>query len=692
MHLNSLIQLKDMELYLNASEPLVLCLNKKQHSLNLISESFLQQLNEVLDYIESKAVQKKAHPQQLIILSEKATNFIAGADLKSMQELDEQAMSQLIELGQQTFERLHQSELITIACIHGSCMGGGLELALACDYRIGIAHPQTIFSLPETQLGLLPAWGGCTRLPRIIGLQPALNCILSGQKINLNQALTLGLINAQIPALDLTNSEESSLDSIHQSLEELDKQQPLNKKVYAKASLSTRLSYPLVKRLSLASIRKKTKGHYPAPELALDVILQGFIHSIPSSLKLEKNTFLKLVQSQHTKNLILTFFAKNQADKGNLNTQAPRTLDEMGANAKIAVFGGGIMGSGIAYWFSNRGYEVYIYDLSAELLAGSMKRISDDYSAAKRYGKISVLQEKQGIQRVTPLVLADKNYTILSHCQLIIEAASESLAIKRSLFSSISPYLTTQTLVATNTSAIPLAELYSSVPYPKNLLGLHFFNPVSRMPLIEVIYGKQTSTSALNQAMGLVQLIKKTPIAVKDCSGFLVNRILMPYLMQAQQLFFDGASAQLIDQSMLDLGFPMGPLHLLDTIGIDTAEHVAETLSKAYPERMYVSIALAQLVQNKQLGVKNQRGFYLYPDKAATKEPRHVNPEAKELTSYNNQDNLTISTIQEQLMQALRQEAQLCLDEEVVANSEQLHLALVLGIGFPPFLQLLNPS
>ena len=479
-------------------------------SANVLNEATLRELDDHLDALE---LDPAIHA--LVIRSAKEKVFVAGADLKAIRTLPPDGVKAMIELGQAVFSRLAALPMPKVAAIHGACVGGGFELALACDARVASDDDATRIGLPETQLGLIPAWGGSTRLPRLIGLPKALDLILSGRLVKASQALKLGMIDRVVP--------REHLDAMARKLVPL----PARKTFH-----TTHL--PLIPALIAWKAKRdviaKTRGLYEAPLRALEVVTRGVRVEMDTSLRLEREAVAKLVQSSATANLIDLFFRKEDASKKPLATGHALPVTQ------AAVIGAGVMGAGIAQWLASRGVRVVLCDISTEALGKGMTRIRDLTDEAIRRRVLSRREGRATMDRIAPT----HQPVPLQSCQIVIEAATEDMELKKKIFASLASRCGPSTILATNTSALSVAELARHVPHPERVIGLHFFNPVHRMGLIEVITLPGTKADVLATAHGFVQHIGKTPVIVKDSPGFVVNRVLMPYLMEAVKLFEAG--------------------------------------------------------------------------------------------------------------------------------------------------------
>ncbi|MEK7950127.1 3-hydroxyacyl-CoA dehydrogenase NAD-binding domain-containing protein [Luteolibacter soli] len=627
----------------------VLTFDREGSSANIFDRPALVELNEKLDALS-------AHPELtgLIIRSAKPSIFIAGADLKVLSSLQGDDLRDLIELGQATFEKLARLPYVTVAAIHGACVGGGCELALACDWRVASDASVTKIGLPETNLGILPAWGGTTRLPRLIGLPKALPIILGGKVMAAGAAKAKGLVDAVVPKENLDAYALTFLDRGKRHLKPF-------------FHLHNPLSIAIIGAKARSALRAKSRGLYPGPEAALDVALASCSGPIKEGFRREKEAILKLAPRPETRQLLRLFFLQERAKKHRFVAAEPRKIGQ------CAVIGAGVMGAGIAYWLSTRGHDVILRDLDDDALARGMKSIARNYDESRSRRILTPTAAARGMDRIHPSATP----VPLDRCDLVIEAAVERLDIKQKVFADLSSRVRPDTILATNTSALPVHELASVITHPERLVGLHFFNPVHRMPLVEVVRTATTSDETLATAVAFVRSLGKLPVVVRDAPGFLVNRILMPYLVEAARIFERGGDPKAIDDAMLDFGMPMGPLRLLDEVGLDVSAHVARTLAEAFPDRMKVPDLLEKLIARGQLGRKSGAGFYSYDHNEAT-----PNPAALALRTGNEP---APSDVAARLNHAMSQEARLCLSEGIAETADDIDLAMVLGTGYAPF-------
>lgn len=632
----------------------LLTLDRAGSSANVFDRATLEELRGELDFIESQSGALKG----VIFVSAKRSIFIAGLDLKAIGESASAAeIGEIIELGQALFNRIAALRIPTVAAIHGAAVGGGFEIALACDWRIASPDHATKIGLPETKIGLLPAWGGSTRLPRLIGLPKSLDIILGGKTPAARAALKLGMIDDIVPAENLVAFAAKKIKEgkPHRSGHRL-----VNNPVAA----------TIIAKKLRPQLLARTRGHYPAVVKALEVATRGVSESVSGSLALEREGIVELVQGDACRNLIRVFFLQERAKK------LPATNRDVKPIARTAVIGAGVMGAGIAQWLSARRLPVVLRDVNTEQVARGMSSIAKIYGDGVKRHALTRHEARDGMDRVFPA----PNEGPLRRVDLVIEAAVENLELKKTLFERLDALAGSETILATNTSALPVSELAAGTRRPERVLGLHFFNPVHRMQLVEVVAARQTGPEILDRAVKFVRQIGKLPVVVKDSPGFLVNRILMPYLIEAGALFEDGASIEGLDEAMLDFGMPMGPMRLIDEVGADVALHVAKTLSAHFGRRMKIPAILGRMTDAKMFGRKNGTGFYVHEKREA-----HPNPAANRFALGQSAAGFSREELQERMALLMVNESARCLEEQIVGAPEDVDFAMINGTGFAPF-------
>lgn len=636
----------------------VLTFDRPDSSANIFDFDTLGDLESQLDFLASP----EAKPRGLIIASAKPSIFVAGADLFSIRKMNVEEVKTFIQRGQGVFNKLAALPFPTVAAVHGAALGGGYELCLACDWRIASLDDATKLGLPETKLGIIPAWGGCTRLPRLLSVPKALDVILGGQVLKARAALRAGLVDDVVPREHLLIAARRWLDR-GKHPHTLAHSAPVNAMVDAVIAPKAR-----------HEVQVKTHGNFPAVEKALEVVLKGSSSwDLADSLERERDAVADLIGSDTTRQLMNLFFAQERAKKSSVPEAPAQTVPIR----RTAVIGAGVMGSGIAQWLSANDVPVILRDLDAARVGSGMGNIAGLYAAGVRKRIFTDLEARAGRDLISPA----PTEVPLRHVDLVIEAASENMQVKKTIFQRLDEITGPDTILATNTSALSIGDLAASTKDPTRVVGLHFFNPVHKMQLVEIIMGSRTSPAVAQRVLRFAQRIGKLPVLVKDSPGFLVNRILVPYLVEAGELFWNGADVREVDGAMREFGLPMGPLRLVDEIGADVALEVAGTLAAAFPSRLRVPDVLAALQGTGMLGRKEGKGFYKYR-KGSDASP---NKEAVKLRPPGAQKSPDRDEIEQRLILLIINEAARCLEERVVSSAAEVDLAMVMGTGFPPF-------
>ena len=623
---------------LDREEIFHLTLDRADSSVNSLSQEVLKELEEVICLIQ------ELHPQAVVLRSGKDRSFIVGADIGEFTEFtDSSKVLAYILKVQETFFRLEQLAIPTIAVIDGPCLGGGLELALTCKYRIAVDDRATRLGLPEVQLGIHPGFGGTVRSIKLIGALPGLQMMLSGRSFNARQAKRSGLVDAAVPRRVLENAVTTFLQN-----------PPRRKKLPLTVRLGNlRLLRPLLAKFLRRKVAERANPkHYPAPYALLDLWRHN-AHD-PEQMYLEEaRSVSQLLASPTAQNLVRVFF---------LQSKLKSAKEKIEPINRVHVIGAGSMGRDIASWCALKGLQVTLQDLDEQVLAAAIK------AADKLFRK--KLKQTNQIRAAHDRLMADPQGLGIPQADLVIEAIVEKVEIKKQLFSTIEPQLRADAILASNTSSIPLEELAKVLQRPDRFLGIHFFNPVNKMPLVEVVRAKQSAEQTLARATGFVQQIKRLPLPVKSAPGFLVNRILMPYLMAAVELTEEGYKVEEIDRAALDFGMPMGPLELADKVGIDICLSVAEVFAD-YFERP-VPPVLARMIAAGKLGLKSGQGFYSYRN-------------GKKVVSKKQQQSEAQDLLLGRLLEPLLQEAEACLEEGIVESSDLVDAGMIFGTGFAPF-------
>ncbi len=618
--------------------------DKQDSATNTLSVEVIEELEQILEHIES------GHPPLgLVFVSDKKSGFIAGADIESFVGLRdrEQALA-FIQRGQNLMDRIERLPCPSVALIHGFCLGGGLELALACTYRIIDDGDKTQLGLPEIQLGIHPGFGGSVRLTRLIGAPAAMDLMLTGRSVRAKAAKRMGIVDYAVPTRQLITSARQVI------LEKARRHRP---------SRLQRLSNNFLVRPVLAQLMRKQvakkarKDHYPAPYALID-LWQRHGDSTRGMMEAEAKSVAKLVMGDTAQNLVRVFFLRDRLKHVGKEDKAIKSDFK-----HVHVIGAGVMGGDIAAWCALRGLQVTVQDRNPATLAKALAR------ADKLFKK--KLKEPRAVTAARDRLTPDVQGLGVPKADVIIEAIIEDIEAKQSLYKTLEPQMKTDALLTTNTSSIPLEVLGEALEKPGRLVGLHFFNPVAQMPLIEIVSGRDTNATDAARAAAFAHRIGRLPLPVKSSPGFLVNRILMPYMMEAVRMREEGVPAASIDKAALNFGMPMGPLRLADTVGLDICLSVADILGRELG--LTVPASLREMVEKGALGVKSGHGFYAY-DKGGKKLPDHGKTAGK-----------ASGELTERLIARMLNEAVACLREGVVENEELLDAGVIFGTGFAPF-------
>ncbi|MBJ7221410.1 MULTISPECIES: fatty acid oxidation complex subunit alpha FadJ [unclassified Brenneria] len=633
--------------------------------VNTLKSEFAEQIMKVL-----AQAQQHAALRGIVLLSAKPGSFIAGADIAMLNQcVSAEQAEALARQGQETFASIAALPFPVVAAIHGACLGGGLELALACDYRICSLEDKTVLGLPEVQLGLLPGSGGTQRLPRLIGVDNALDIILTGRHLRPRQALKLGLVDDAVPHSILL---ETAAAMIKQGKR---KASPLGWRSRLLASPGIRrVLFKIVKRKT----RAKTHGNYPATERIIQVIRRGLEQGIDEGYRQEARAFGKLVMTPESAALRSLFFASTTLKK------------EAGACAeakpirRVGILGGGLMGGGIAGVTAVRaGLPVRIKDINEQGINHALK-----YSwqlLTKRVERRRMTPAQR--QRLMTLISGSTDYRGFEHTDIVIEAVFEDLALKRQMVAEVEHHAAPHTIFASNTSSLPIHQIADGAGRPQQVIGLHYFSPVDKMPLVEVIPHAHTSDETIATTVALARKQGKTAIVVADRAGFYVNRILAPYINEAAYCLLEGEPVESIDYALVRFGFPVGPLTLLDEVGIDVATKIVPVLIQELGERFKSPPTFDAILKDGRKGRKNGKGFYCYNDKHRFwRSAREVDGTIYPLLDVTPKAHLDPALIGQRCVMMMLNEAARCLDEKVIRCARDGDIGAVFGIGFPPFL------
>lgn len=643
-----------------------------EHGHNVLTERALHDLATALDDLSAEP------PRGMIIRSGRPGSFFAGADLarlETLASLPAAEIERLCAAGRDLFARL-SADWPSVAVIDGTCLGGGLELALACDLRVATTSPETQLGFPEVKLGLLPGWGGTVRLPRLVGPGPAVELTASGESISAEAALRIGLVDACVPRDQALTSARRLLEAHAADGFVAERRRSLGQPVPLDP-----LERDFLAATSGAVIHGRTGGRYPAPPTILETILAGSAVAAAAAASIESAAFARLAGSGVSANLIRVFRIgeRNRRDTG-LGVDA--AIDAAAASAP-AVVGGGIMGAGIAASHLRSGLAVTLVDVDAAKLAETVPGILEEAAwdrATKSAPAARALELSGRLHTATQMAA-------VAAADLVIESVVERSDVKQQVLADIERVVAPDAVIATNTSTNPIARLAGTLERPGRFCGMHFFNPVRRMVLVEVIRGPATNDATVARAVAHAKRLGKCPIVVRDSPGFLVNRVLMPYLHEAVEMVREGVPAERIDRVSRGFGMPMGPIELYDMIGLDTAFYAGLVLSAAYGDRIEASPVIPALVKAGRLGRKSGAGFYAYAHQGPG--ARSAGPDAAlaEITAryaLPGQE-ITDRTIADRLFLPMLLEALRVLDEGIVRDGRDVDLAVIHALGFPPF-------
>jgi 3-hydroxyacyl-CoA dehydrogenase/enoyl-CoA hydratase/carnithine racemase len=645
------------------------------HRHNVITPRFLAELAAALDDLERSS--GRLVPRGLVLRSGREGSFFAGADvsrLDGLRNLPAAETARLCDAGRSLFARLSAAPWPSVALIDGVCLGGGLELALACDLRVATTAPHTSLGFPEVKLGLLPGWGGTVRLPRLIGPGPAVELTAAGESVTAEAAVRLGLIDACVPVEEALETARRLID-----VETTTGGIAARRRRQAEPVMIDPQERAFLEATTAAVIVGRTGGHYPAPPVILRTILAGGDVDAAAAGGIESQAFAQLAVTPVSAQLVRVFRIgeRNRHDSGVAGDVTPADV------RAAAVVGAGIMGAGIVASHLRADVPVTLVDVNAQTLAASVPDILDEAAwdrATKRTDTARALALAGGLRTATQLAA-------IAGVDLVIESVTERPDVKTAVLADIERTVGSDTVIATNTSTNPIARLAEAVTDPTRFCGLHFFNPVRRMTLVEVVRGPATSDATVATAVALAKRLGKCPIVVRDSPGFLVNRVLMPYLHEATELVREGVDPARIDRVARGFGMPMGPIELYDMIGLDTAFYAGLVLSAAYGDRIEASPLIPALVKSGRLGRKTGSGFYRYS--AADQKARiiGVDPDGRRvLDRYAVAPRETTDrTIADRLLLPMLLEAVRALDEGIVRDPADIDLAVIHALGFPPF-------
>lgn len=650
----------------------VLTFDLPDKKVNTLGQAVLAELAGIVGELE-----KRTDLRGLLFRSGKPGQFVAGADLKELGALavaTKEQVAQAVGLGHQLFARVSNLPFPTVALIDGNCMGGGTELSLAMDARIVADAPETKIALPEVKVGVIPGWGGTQRLPRLIGVHPAIEMIASGDPINAEKAAANGFAFDAVPRDRLVDEGVRLVEHLQETGEWKDnrrkRRQPLGL-----SETQELFAFGVAE----GAIKGKTKGQYPAPLVALKAIRKGINAPLDEGLKIEAEAAGEVMGSPISANLIGVFFMQQRLARD------PGVSDPNIKPAEIhrvGVLGAGLMGAGIATACARSGIPTAMVDVDDARIAAGMERAQEVVASRIKIGRaqpadmVSMLSHLNGTTQTQAF----------GNCNLVVEAVTENEKVKTETYRQIADVLKPGTILASNTSTISITRMAESAPDPSRFVGLHFFNPVDRMELVEVVRGAKTSDETVATAVAFAKRIRKTPIVVNDCPGFLVNRVLFPYMNEALVLLSEGAPMNLLDKAATAFGMPMGPIALQDLVGLDTSLYAGKVLAAAYPDRTPPTGVLEDLVKAGRLGAKSGAGFRKHAGKRSKPQ---ADPDVEPILAKHRTEGAAAPTdleaLQNRLFLPMLLEATRVLEEGIVREPADVDMGLILGIGFPPF-------
>lgn len=651
----------------------LLLLDVPGEPVNTLTPGVMAELGPLLDLIEEDPA-----ICAVVLLSGKPGGFIAGADLELVRGLaTAHDGSELSRAGQTLLSRLERSSKPFVAAIDGACLGGGLEVALACHARVATRTEETRLGLPEVQLGLLPGLGGTQRLPELVGLRTALDLLLTGKRLDARRAERVGLIDESVDAPALVNA------AVARALELARARGKKRGKPAARVSEFVLAGNPLGRKLFFREAKKKllekTRGNYPAPERILAVVETGLRAGREKGFFAEATAFGELAVTPEARELINIFFATNELKKDSgVDDPSVKPVPVQ----KVGVLGAGLMGAGIAYVSLIPGkLSVRLKDRDAASVGRGLRIVSELLDETLKRRRVSEGERA----RLRSELTTSTDYSGFRDAELVIEAVFEDLALKQQVLRDVEEHGHRKAIFATNTSSIPVSEIARAARNPERVIGMHYFSPVNKMPLLEVILGEQTAPWVTATAVAVGKRQGKTVIVVRDGAGFYTSRILGPYLNEAAYILSERVPIETIDAALVEWGFPVGPLTLLDEVGIDVAAKVAKVLCDAFGERMTPPSSVQRLLADQRYGRKNQRGFYVYSGKKREPESKKVDTSVYPLLGITPNAELPKAEIAQRCVLTLVNEAARCLDEGILRSARDGDIGAVFGLGFPPF-------
>lgn len=631
---------------------------------NVLSSTVLMQLRQVIEDIP-----KKDELKAVVFQSAKQGIFIAGANIEEIQDLHTfDSAKAAAGVGQALFNAIEDLSVPTIAVINGAALGGGCELALACDYRVALDSDKVKIGLPEVNLGFVPGFGGTWRLPKVVGLSKALELILTGKPVDVRKAYRLGLVDVVIPETLL----EPQLDGFINSVVSGEIKPKKKQKNYAKGvvGMLEQISFgrSFIYDQSRGNVLKNTKGNYPAPIKAIDVVSAHLGRSRDEAMDIESSAFAELAIGRVSKNCVHVFQLTERCRKLSVGEKTEISIN------KCAVLGAGIMGGGIAQLLSQKGIWVRLKDINWDAIAMGLKAASKVFDSAVKRRRITEYEKAVMMGKISGTV----DFSGFHNVNMVIEAVVENMDIKRNVLEEVERFVPDHAIICSNTSSLSVTEMGWKMKDQSRLVGFHFFNPVHRMPLIEIIKSEQTSEQTLSAAVHFAKRLGKMPILVNDAPGFLVNRILLAYINEAGRLLEEGYSIEQLDQIMEQFGMPMGPFTLSDEVGLDVGVKVLQVLQKGLGDRFAPTELFTQILEKGFLGKKSGKGFYVHGKKKV------INTKVVDSVSAKSPSGADQQAL-DRMIFIMIIEAARCLQDKVVQSAHDVDAGMVLGTGFPPF-------
>lgn len=653
----------------------VVTIGKEDKEVNTLSKDVVLELNSTLDVLRSN------EKLSGVIFASNKKDFIVGADINDIASLKtaEEATFAASQLSA-VLQKITDLPVPSVAAIHGQALGGGLELALACTWRIATQNDRTKLALPEIQLGLIPGAGGTQRLPRLIGIQKALDLILTGKRLSGKKAEKIGLIDACVPD-NLLIIEAQKL-AVKKRVEQKNITEIKPGKIASDLPKWATEGNPIGRRVMAKKardmIQQKTKGFYPASFKALEAVFEGYEASLAKGLEIESKLFGQLVITRESKSLIHLFHATTALKKHRFKNASKAKFGESPAT-KLGIIGAGFMGAGIATVAADREMNVRLSDPNKDALGRALKHSYEYFKKKSDRKKIKTFQVDQKMAHLSP-GLSPQGF---NQCDIIIEAVFEDLPLKQRLLKDIESHSSENVIFASNTSAIPIKKIADIASRPENVIGMHFFSPVEKMPLLEVVVTDKTAPWVTDRVVELGQNLGKQVIVVKDGPGFYTTRALSFYLNEGAAILMDGAPIELVDKALTDFGFPVGPLTLIDEVGIDVGMHVLETMQQAFPSRIDPPRGLIPVADNGRLGRKNNKGFYVYENGKKGKADESI---YQLIGVEPNSEKIQVREIVDRCLLQFVNESVRCLEEGILDSPGDGDVGAVFGLGFPPFL------